>query len=60
MIWLRLAVIPVGLILRINHERPTSGSSDEDGVLSGHLITGKTFCVPLSDLICVSKDFYQT
>jgi hypothetical protein len=38
------------LALRINHKRPPLPSSDQDTVVDGHLISGKTGNVPFTDL----------
>lgn len=47
------------LVLWVNHEGPPASLRDQNAVLGGHRVPGKTLCVPLADDVRVAQDVGQ-
>lgn len=47
------------LVLWVDHERPSPSLRDQDAILGGHGVPGKTLGVPLADDVRVTQDVDQ-
>lgn len=47
------------LVLWVDHERPSASLRDQNAVLGGHSVPGKTLGVPLADDVRVAQDVDQ-